>query len=41
MASDAKKRENAAVGDLVSQLNFGFWVGLFDSQYEQVYGLNC
>ena len=36
LASDAKKRENAAVGDLVSQLNFGFWVGLFDSQYEQV-----
>lgn len=32
---DGKKRENATAGDLVSQLNFGFWAGLFDSQYEQ------
>ena len=36
LASDAKKHESVTAGDLVSQLNFGFWVGLFDSQYEQV-----
>ena len=24
-----------SAGDLVAELNFGFWVGLFDSQYEQ------
>ena len=24
-----------SAGDLVAELNFGFWAGLFDSQYEQ------
>ena len=36
LALDGKKYEGATAGALVSRLNFGFWVGLFDSQYEQV-----
>ncbi len=27
--------QTISANDLVAQLNFGFWVGLFDSQYEQ------
>ena len=32
----AHEGESFSAADIIAQLNFGFWVGLFDSRYEQV-----